>query len=386
MNEKRKKVLVVGFFDMFHSGHVEFFRKASEFGELHVSVATDENSIINKNKKPIYTEKERKFMVESCKYVKKAYISYGRSDILSFEPHLILIKPDIFIINEDGHHEQKQKICESLGIEYKVLKRTPHINLPIRSTSNLREINSIPLRLDFVSFFDQKILNKITSGKVVVANIDNVLTDDRSGMSSSTIKTIKKLFGNKLPSNIKKEELAKIIFTIENINNKKYISGAVDQIGICYKGITIMNFCKSYWPNQIKSFIDNNQSIDWLNKYLYIVQTKPRPNNFKLFSGNEKISINLLKKQNSLTDFCLNTIRDKDIINFGKCINEVHENQKKIFPNYESEYCKPIIEYYQKNHYGCKLMGAGGYGYIMVVSDKPEKNFIKVNITKNDNL
>jgi hypothetical protein len=150
-------------------------------------------------------------MVESCKYVKEAHISYGRIDIFSFEPHLDLIKPNIFIINEDGHDIRKQQLCENKGIKYIVLQRNPQENLPRRSSTDLRNRDQIPLRLDFVSFFDQKILNSKIPGKVIVANIENFEVEDRSGMSTSTRKTIKKIFGNKLPTHIEKQELAKII-------------------------------------------------------------------------------------------------------------------------------------------------------------------------------
>jgi cytidyltransferase-like protein len=376
-----KKVLVVGFFDMFHSGHVEFFRIASQYGELYVSVATDENSIINKNKKPIYNEEERKYMVESCKFVKEAHISYGRTDIFSFEPHLNLIKPDFFIINEDGHDIRKQKICENKGIKYIVLKRNPYLNLPNRSSTSLREYDQIPLRLDFVSFFDQRLLNNQLPGKVVVANINGFEVEERSGMSTSTRKTIKKIFGNKLPTHIEKNELAKIIFTLENIHNTRYISGAVDQIGICYKGITLMEFDKDFWPHSITQYLDND-CIDWLNNYLYITHIKKRTEEFVLYNGDEIISLNVLQKQNELADECLLHIKNKNIIKFGQVINQVHMNQKQIWPNYECVCCKPIIEKYQQSHYGCKLMGAGGCGYAMVVTDKPEANFIKTTITK----
>lgn len=377
----KKKVLVVGFFDMFHSGHVEFLRTASQYGDLYVSIATDENSIINKNKKPIYTEDERKYMVESCKYVKEAKISYGRTDIFSFEPHLDLIKPDIFIINEDGHDVRKQKLCEDKGVKYIILQRNPHEKLPQRSSTDLRKCDQIPLRLDFVSFFDQKILNSKIPGRVIVANIENFEVEERSGMSTSTRKTIKKIFGNKLPTHIEKQELAKIIFLLENMHNTKYISGVVDQIGICYKGINLMQFNNDFWPHSIINF-KNNTCIDWLNNYLYIVHIKKRPEEFVLYNGDELISIDVLKKQNELVDKCWKSIEDKNIVEFGKVINSVHNNQKEIWPNYESAFCKPIIENYQKNHYGCKLMGAGGCGYAMIVTDKPEENFIKVKITK----
>ena len=372
-----KKILIVGFFDLFHSGHVEFLKNASKFGDLYVSIATDENSIINKNKSPIYTELERKFMVDSCKYVKNSYISYGRTDILSFEPHLKLIKPDI--INEDGHTYEKEEICKKYNVEYKVLKRNPNKNLPCRSSSQLRNINKIPSRIDLVSFFDQPILNSITDGSVLVGNIEPLdVIHERSGMCSSTIKTINKLFGNKLPNNIKRKELARIIFEVENMNNTDYISGSVDHIGICYRGIIEMKFKKNKWPYEIKT---HNNDIHWLNKYLYLVHTKHRPTGFNMFNSNQNLNENLLRKQNEFVKLCLKAISEKNIIQFGNIINQVHFNQKKLFPNYESKYCKSIINEYKKSHMGCKLMGAGGYGYILVITDKPEKNFIKINIT-----
>jgi len=36
-----KKVFVSGCFDMLHSGHVEFFRQASKYGKLFVSIGSD---------------------------------------------------------------------------------------------------------------------------------------------------------------------------------------------------------------------------------------------------------------------------------------------------------------------------------------------------------
>ena len=39
----RKKVMVTGCFDWFHSGHVRFFEEVSELGDLYVVVGHDEN-------------------------------------------------------------------------------------------------------------------------------------------------------------------------------------------------------------------------------------------------------------------------------------------------------------------------------------------------------
>jgi len=78
-------------------------------------------------------------MVSSIKYVHKAFIATG-SGMLDFLPELKKIKPDIFVVNQDGHTPEKQKLCHRFGIKYIVLQRTPHKALPKRSTTDLRKI------------------------------------------------------------------------------------------------------------------------------------------------------------------------------------------------------------------------------------------------------
>ena len=36
-----KKVFVSGCYDLLHSGHVEFFRQAAQYGELYVGIGSD---------------------------------------------------------------------------------------------------------------------------------------------------------------------------------------------------------------------------------------------------------------------------------------------------------------------------------------------------------
>ena len=59
----RKKVLVAGFFDLLHSGHVFFLEEASKLGAVYVSIGSDENSQVTKKKRPFCSEQERKVAV-----------------------------------------------------------------------------------------------------------------------------------------------------------------------------------------------------------------------------------------------------------------------------------------------------------------------------------
>jgi cytidyltransferase-like protein len=134
----RKKVVVTGCYDWFHSGHVRFFEEVSAFGELYVIVGHDANIRLLKGEgHPLLPQEERRYVCGSIKYVKQALISTGEG-WLDADPDIQRLKPDIYAVNEDGDRGGKREYCQKLGIEYLVLKRTPAPGLPRRSSTGLR--------------------------------------------------------------------------------------------------------------------------------------------------------------------------------------------------------------------------------------------------------
>jgi cytidyltransferase-like protein len=134
----RKKVVVTGTYDWFHSGHVRFFEEVSAYGDLHVVVGHDANIRLLKGEgHPLVPEAERCYLVGSIKYVKQALISSG-DGWLDADPEIRRLQPDIYAVNEDGDRGGKREYCEKHGIQYLVLKRTPAPGLPRRSSTDLR--------------------------------------------------------------------------------------------------------------------------------------------------------------------------------------------------------------------------------------------------------
>ena len=134
----RKRVLVTGCFDWFHSGHVRFFEEASALGDLFVVVGHDANIKLLKGEgHPLICERERVYMVRSVRYVHQAMISTGHG-WLDAEPEAALIKPHFYVVNEDGDKPEKKAFCAAKGIEYVVLKRIPKEGLPERESTVLR--------------------------------------------------------------------------------------------------------------------------------------------------------------------------------------------------------------------------------------------------------
>jgi cytidyltransferase-like protein len=134
----RKKVVVTGCYDWFHSGHVRFCEEVSTYGDLYAIVGHDENIRLLKGEgHPLVPQAERRYAVGSIKYVKQALISTG-DGWLDADPEIQRLKPDIYAVNEDGDKGGKREYCEKNGIQYLVLKRTPAPGLPKRTSTDLR--------------------------------------------------------------------------------------------------------------------------------------------------------------------------------------------------------------------------------------------------------
>ena len=134
----RKKIVATGCYDWLHSGHVRFTEEASAYGDLYVCLGSDANVRLLKGAgHPLLAQEERRYALGSIKFVKQALITTG-SGWLDADPEIRRLKPDIYVVNEDGDQGGKREYCQALGIEYLVLKRTPAPGLPARRSTVLR--------------------------------------------------------------------------------------------------------------------------------------------------------------------------------------------------------------------------------------------------------
>ena len=138
VDRTRKRVVVTGCYDWFHSGHVRFFEEASALGDLYVVVGHDANIKLLKGAgHPLLSQDERLYMVHSVRYVRQAMISTGHG-WLDAEPEIALLKPHFYVVNEDGDKPEKRAFGDQHRIEYVVLKRIPKEGLPKRESTDLR--------------------------------------------------------------------------------------------------------------------------------------------------------------------------------------------------------------------------------------------------------
>jgi cytidyltransferase-like protein len=371
-----KKVFVTGCYDLLHSGHVEFFREASQYGDLYVAIGSDKTIFDLKGRMTVNSEHERLFMVKAVSSVHDAFISQG-SGILDFEAELREMRPDYFVVNSDGNMPEKQDICQELGIEYVVLERTPHAGLEARSTTDLRERDYLPYRIELAGgWLDQPYVSKHYPGPVVTLSIEPTLEfNERSGMAGSTRRHMREIWGAKIPPG-DYEKLAKILFCYDNPPGTKIISGSQDSIGLVFPGLAYAYFDGEYWPKYIEHRLDE-PLLFFLEKTLYLMPLGPRYADFDVMT-NTHFDRAHAKALADATDENWKAILDQDIGKFGSSLRAMFEAQVAMFPAMLNERVSAVIEKYRDIALGWKLTGAGGGGYLIVASDKPIPHAVRI--------
>jgi cytidyltransferase-like protein len=379
----RKKVFVSGCFDILHSGHIAFLTEASQFGDLYVGLGSDKTVFDLKGRNTINSEDERLYMLKALSCIRQVSINKGNG-ILDFLDDIKDLKPDIFVVNEDGHTPEKEQICKDLKIEYKVLKRIPHANLPVRSTTSLRKETPIPYRIDLAgTWIDQPYVSKYYPGWAITASIEpSIEFNERSGMATSTRKKAIEMWNSNLPME-NPEKLAKILFRYDNDPGTKDVSGSQDSIGITMPGINRFFYDKGkYWPSRFETISDLS-IINWLEERLFMVTLWPRPSDFVVLENTNITTVNV-KKLTDAAEMAWDGLNKKDIKTFSEGFLASFNAQVKMFPEMMNDKIEKVIESHKNKALAWKLSGAGGGGYLILISEEEISNAIKVKIRIKD--
>jgi cytidyltransferase-like protein len=383
MNNKRKKVFVSGCFDMLHSGHIAFLQEAAGYGDLYIGLGSDKTIRELKGRDTINSEDERVYILNALSCVHKALVNRG-SGLIDFLEEMKILNPDIFIVNEDGHSPEKEKLCKELGIEYKVLKRIPHANLPARSTTALRTFKPMPYRIDLAgTWIDQPYVSKYYPGSAITASIEPTIEfNERSGMATSTRKKAIELWNDHLPLE-KPEKLAKTLFRYDNDPGTKEVSGSQDSIGIAMPGINKFFYDKGkYWPSKFDTISDLS-IIKWLEERLYMLTLWPRPDEYNVLS-NTQINTENVKRLTEAADVTWDGLTSMDFKKFTEGFLKSFHSQVRMFPKMMNEEIEKIIDLYKGTAKAWKLSGAGGGGYLIMISEKEIPNAFRIKIRVKD--
>lgn len=387
-SDRRKKVFVSGCYDMLHSGHVAFFKEASRYGDLYVGIGSDKTIAELKHRKTVYSEKERLYMVKAIRYVTDAFINRG-SGMLDFIDTLDRVKPDIFVVNSDGGSELKRNLCLGRGIEYIELERTPDAGLEARSTTSLRKgvKSHLPYRVDIAgTWIDQPYVSEHGAGWALTASIESTEEFmERGGMSTSTRNAARKIWPYELP-NYNEEMMARLLFCFENDpENEGHISGAQDAIGICMSGLNRHYYDGHYWPVKIESCHDE-AILDWLENHICLVPMFPRRPGCSVVEGKD-ITPEKVSRLTDAAERCWHAIMARDLGGFAEAFRDSFNAQIAMFPAMMQPGVQEYIDQWSPKALAWKMLGAGGGGYLALVTDRiPDNGVIRIKIRRKDSF
>ena len=383
-----KKVFVSGCYDLLHSGHVEFFKEAAQYGDLYVGIGSDATILDYKHHKTVYSEQERLFMVKSIRYVKDAFINKGHG-IMDFIPTVEALKPDVLVVNEDGSNEEKRRFCAEQGIEYVVLQRKPSEGLVARSSTDLKKSKStIPTRLDLAgTWIDQPYVSCYAPGWALTISLEPTFEiRERCGLSTSTRNVIKRIWPYQLP-NMDPETLARLVFCFENHPEREdgIVSGAQDAIGICVPGLCRHYYDNHFWPEKIENCQDEDV-LCWLEEHICMVPMFPRRPGCSVVE-NKDITEEKVKNLAKAAAKCWDAIMKRDLDGFASAFKASFDAQVSMFPgmvkptivgnglnddSIDDGFLPTVQDYIDKYSkmpgvLAWKMPGAGGGGYLVLV-------------------
>lgn len=76
------------------------------------------------------------------------------------------------------------------------------------------------------------------------------------------------------------------------------------------------------------------------------------------------------------------SITDRNLISFGSYFRASFEAQIAMFPHMITTRITETIKTYKKEALGWKISGAGGGGYLVLVSEKPVTNAMQIRIRR----
>ena len=116
-------VITFGTFDLFHIEHINILERAKKKGDkLIVGVSTDKLNFSKKQKYPIYSQNERKKIIDSLKFVDEVFFE---ESLEKKREYILKYKADILVMGNDweGRFDEFNDICEVIYLE-----RTPSIS------------------------------------------------------------------------------------------------------------------------------------------------------------------------------------------------------------------------------------------------------------------
>jgi cytidyltransferase-like protein len=120
---KSKAIIVSGYFNPIHKGHIEYFNNSKELGDVLIVIVNNDNQRALKGSKEFQNEKERVFIVSNIKSVNQVFLSVDQDRTVCQTIELIHEKLgneyELFFANGGDQNNEsipEVPVCEKLKI------------------------------------------------------------------------------------------------------------------------------------------------------------------------------------------------------------------------------------------------------------------------------
>lgn len=125
MEKTKTLVIVSGYFNPIHKGHIEYLKRSKELGDFLYVIVNNEHQRELKGSKPFMIDEERKIVLESIRYVDKAMVAVDTertvNESIKFIMNELGSEFNQYIFANGGDQNRstigETKLCEELGIE-----------------------------------------------------------------------------------------------------------------------------------------------------------------------------------------------------------------------------------------------------------------------------
>lgn len=256
--------------------------------------------------------------------------------------------------------------------------------MPDRAAERAREepagiIGRIPYRLALAGgWIDQPFISALDPsppGSMVVVSLEpRFRFMDRSGMATSTRKTIARLWGDRLPDE-DPAVLVREIYREEN-RDRPEPSGSQDMIGLVYPGISRLDYDARYeggvFPAHIES-IQDPATARWLEKVLHILPVGQRPDGYDPLEE-KRLDPAWIRRLGASGQECYRAILAWDVGALGASLNACMDCWQALLPRTVIHSLvridlSALLQYYRDAYCGAMYSGCGG-GYLIVASER----------------
>lgn len=130
--KQMKKVICFVTFDLFHLGHLNYFKQAKTYGDYLIVVLARDKTKQEQQKEMVFTEEERLELIKNLKLVDEAVLGYHHDFLKIIQEH----QPQVICLGYDHQIKEQEltKKLNALGLNITIQRMKPYNTKQYKST------------------------------------------------------------------------------------------------------------------------------------------------------------------------------------------------------------------------------------------------------------